>query len=150
MLLRRGVRRRYNRAGILRRLCTSGSNHRAVKQVIGAFQDGNGASLLNGFLCRQIARIVHQFLRALNLRGSLLTLILELIQLIGKLNVFGRDVGLVHEGVNQEAVGFANNLDEINGKLQKMSVLGLRSTAADARTSLQAQKQDLADLDSQI
>lgn len=52
--------------------------------------------------------------------------------------------------VHQEAVGFANNLDEINGKLQKMSVLGLRSTAADARTSLQAQKQDLADLDSQI
>lgn len=52
--------------------------------------------------------------------------------------------------VHREAVGFANNLDEINGKLQKMSVLGLRSTAADARTSLQAQKQDLADLDSQI
>ncbi|MDT7300375.1 phage tail tape measure protein [Citrobacter freundii] len=52
--------------------------------------------------------------------------------------------------VHREAVGFANNLDEINGKLQKMSVLGLRSTAADARTSLQAQKQDLAELDSQI
>ncbi len=52
--------------------------------------------------------------------------------------------------VHREAVGFANNLDEINAKLQKMSVLGLRSTAADARTSLQAQKQDLADLDSQI
>lgn len=52
--------------------------------------------------------------------------------------------------VHKEAVGFANNLDEINGKLQQMSVLGLRSTAADARTSLQAQKQDLADLDSQI
>ncbi len=52
--------------------------------------------------------------------------------------------------VHKEAVGFANNLDEINGKLQQMSVLGLRSTAAGARTSLQAQKQDLADLDSQI
>lgn len=52
--------------------------------------------------------------------------------------------------VHKEAVGFANNLDEINTKLQQMSVLGLRSTAADARTSLQAQKQDLADLDSQI
>lgn len=52
--------------------------------------------------------------------------------------------------VHKEAVGFANNLDEINGKLEQMSVLGLRSTAADARTSLQAQKQDLADLDSQI
>lgn len=52
--------------------------------------------------------------------------------------------------VHREAVGFANNLDEINAKLQQMSVLGLRSTAADARTSLQAQKQDLADLDSQI
>jgi len=52
--------------------------------------------------------------------------------------------------VHKEAVGFANNLDEINGKLQQMSVLGLRSTAADARTSLQAQKQDLADLDTQI
>ncbi|ELI9006916.1 phage tail tape measure protein [Enterobacter roggenkampii] len=52
--------------------------------------------------------------------------------------------------VHREAVGFANNLDEINSKLQQMSVLGLRSTAADARTSLQAQKQDLADLDSQI
>lgn len=51
---------------------------------------------------------------------------------------------------HREAVGFANNLDEINTKLQQMSVLGLRSTAADARTSLQAQKQDLADLDSQI
>ncbi|MEX6020820.1 phage tail tape measure protein [Enterobacter hormaechei] len=52
--------------------------------------------------------------------------------------------------VHREAVGFANNLDEINTKLQQMSVLGLLSTAADARTSLQAQKQDLADLDSQI
>ncbi|UAN16003.1 phage tail tape measure protein [Enterobacter asburiae] len=52
--------------------------------------------------------------------------------------------------VHREAVGFANNLDENNTKLQQMSVLGLRSTAADARTSLQAQKQDLADLDSQI
>lgn len=52
--------------------------------------------------------------------------------------------------VHREAVGFANNLDEINTKLQQMSVLGLRSTAADARTSLQAQKQDLADLDSRI
>lgn len=52
--------------------------------------------------------------------------------------------------VHREAVGFANNLDEINTKLQQMSVLGLRSTAADARTSLQAQKKDLADLDSQI
>lgn len=52
--------------------------------------------------------------------------------------------------VHREAVGFADNLDEINAKLQKMSVLGLRSTAADARSSLQAQKQDLADLDSQI
>lgn len=52
--------------------------------------------------------------------------------------------------VHREAVGFANNLDEINTKLQQMSVLGLRSTAADARTSLQAQKQDLSDLDSQI
>ncbi|QXZ31458.1 phage tail tape measure protein [Enterobacter hormaechei] len=52
--------------------------------------------------------------------------------------------------VHREAVGFANNLDEINTKLQQMSVLGLRSTAADARISLQAQKQDLADLDSQI
>lgn len=52
--------------------------------------------------------------------------------------------------VHQEAVGFANNLDEINGKLQQMSVLGLKSTAADARASLDAQKQDLADLDSQI
>ncbi|MFA1286091.1 phage tail tape measure protein [Citrobacter telavivensis] len=52
--------------------------------------------------------------------------------------------------VHKEAVGFANNLDEINGKLQQMSVLGLRSTAADARTSLQAQMQDLAALDSQI
>lgn len=52
--------------------------------------------------------------------------------------------------VHQEAVGFASNLDEINGKLKQMSVLGLRSTAADARTSLQAQKNDLSDLDSQI
>lgn len=52
--------------------------------------------------------------------------------------------------VHQEAVGFANNLDEINGKLKQMSVLGLKSTAADARASLDAQKQDLADLDSQI
>lgn len=52
--------------------------------------------------------------------------------------------------VHREALSFANNLDEINNKLQQMSVLGLRSTAADARTSLQAQKQDLADLDSQI
>lgn len=52
--------------------------------------------------------------------------------------------------VHKEAVSFANNLDEINSKLQQMSVLGLKSTAADARTSLQAQKQDLSDLDTQI
>lgn len=52
--------------------------------------------------------------------------------------------------VHKEAVGFSNNLDEINGKLKQMSVLGLKSTAADARTSLQAQKQDLSDLDAQI
>lgn len=52
--------------------------------------------------------------------------------------------------VHKEAVGFSNNLDEINGKLKQMSVLGLKSTAADARTSLQAQKQDLNDLDAQI
>lgn len=52
--------------------------------------------------------------------------------------------------VHKEAVGFSNNLDEINGKLKQMSVLGLKSTAADARTSLQAQKQDLNDLDNQI
>lgn len=52
--------------------------------------------------------------------------------------------------VHQEAVGFANNLDEINGKLQTMSVLGLKATAGDARSSLAAQKSDLADLDVQI
>lgn len=52
--------------------------------------------------------------------------------------------------VHKEAVSFANNLDEINSKLKQMSVLGLKSTAADARTSLQAQKQDLSDLDTQI
>lgn len=52
--------------------------------------------------------------------------------------------------VHREAVSFANNLDEINSKLQQMSVLGLKSTAADARISLQAQKQDLGDLDAQI
>lgn len=52
--------------------------------------------------------------------------------------------------VHKEAVSFANNLDEINSKLQQMSVLGLKSTAADARTSLQAQKQDLSDLETQI
>ncbi|MFD3247470.1 phage tail tape measure protein [Rahnella aquatilis] len=52
--------------------------------------------------------------------------------------------------VHQEAVGFANNLDEINGKLQTMSVLGLKATAGDARSSLSAQKSDLADLDVQI
>lgn len=52
--------------------------------------------------------------------------------------------------VHKEAVGFANNLDEINAKLQQMSVLGLKSTAADARTSLQAQQKDLGDLDAQI
>ena len=52
--------------------------------------------------------------------------------------------------VHKEAVGFANNLEEINSKLQDMSVNGLKSTAADARTSLRAQKQDLSDLDLQI
>lgn len=52
--------------------------------------------------------------------------------------------------VHKEAISFANNLDEINGKLKEMSVLGLKSTAADARTSLQAQKDDLADLNLQI
>nr|WP_310615849.1 phage tail tape measure protein [Pantoea cypripedii] len=52
--------------------------------------------------------------------------------------------------VHKEAVGFASNLDEITGKLKQMSVLGLKSTAADARTSLQAQQKDLNDLDAQI
>lgn len=54
------------------------------------------------------------------------------------------------EQVHQQAVGFANNLDEINGKLQTMSVQGLKVTASDARSSLAAQKNDLADLDAQI
>lgn len=52
--------------------------------------------------------------------------------------------------VHKEAVSFADNLDDINSKLQKMSVAGLRSTAVDASTSLVAQKKDLADLDEQI
>jgi len=52
--------------------------------------------------------------------------------------------------VHKEAVAFADNLDDINSKLQKMSVAGLRSTAVDASTSLVAQKKDLADLDEQI
>lgn len=54
------------------------------------------------------------------------------------------------EQVHNEAVGFADSLDAINGKLQKMSVAGLRSTSADARGSLDAQKKDLADIDEQI
>ncbi|WP_314154658.1 phage tail tape measure protein [Rouxiella badensis] len=54
------------------------------------------------------------------------------------------------EQAHKEAVGFANNLDEINSKLQKMSVAGLRATASDARGSLDAQKEDLASLDEQI
>lgn len=52
--------------------------------------------------------------------------------------------------VHKEAVAFADNLDDINSKLQKMSVAGLRSTAVDASASLEAQKKDLADLDEQI
>ncbi|MGP9417369.1 phage tail tape measure protein [Ewingella sp. AOP9-I1-14] len=52
--------------------------------------------------------------------------------------------------VHKEAVGFANNLEEINSKLQTMTVLGLKTTAGDARSSLAAQKSDLADLDTQI
>ncbi|MDF7760803.1 phage tail tape measure protein [Kosakonia cowanii] len=52
--------------------------------------------------------------------------------------------------VHKEAVAFADNLDDINSKLQKMSVAGLRSTAVDATSSLAAQKKDLADLDEQI
>ncbi|SEK37573.1 phage tail tape measure protein, lambda family [Kosakonia sacchari] len=52
--------------------------------------------------------------------------------------------------VHKEAVAFADNLDDINSKLQKMSVAGLRSTAVDASASLAAQKKDLADLDEQI
>ncbi|WP_380177834.1 phage tail tape measure protein [Kalamiella sp. sgz302252] len=54
------------------------------------------------------------------------------------------------EQVHNEAVGFADSLDAINGKLQKMSVAGLRATFADARGSLDAQKKDLADIDEQI
>ncbi|MCK1969206.1 phage tail tape measure protein [Franconibacter sp. IITDAS19] len=54
------------------------------------------------------------------------------------------------EQVHKEAVGFANNLDEINSRLKEMSSLGLRTTAADARTSIDAQKKDIADLDGQI
>lgn len=52
--------------------------------------------------------------------------------------------------VHDEAVDFADSLDVINGKLQNMSVSGLRSTSADARASLDAQKKDLADIDEQI
>lgn len=52
--------------------------------------------------------------------------------------------------VHKEAVAFADNLDDINARLQKMSVAGLRSTAVDATTSLSAQKKDLADIDAQI
>lgn len=52
--------------------------------------------------------------------------------------------------VHKEAVAFASNLDEINTRLKDMSSLGLRSTAADARSSIDAQKKDIADLDSQI
>ncbi|ELQ6001569.1 phage tail tape measure protein [Cronobacter turicensis] len=54
------------------------------------------------------------------------------------------------EQVHKEAVGFASNLDEINARLKDMSSLGLRSTAANARSSIDAQKKDIADLDSQI
>ncbi|TBM28453.1 phage tail tape measure protein [Hafnia alvei] len=54
------------------------------------------------------------------------------------------------EQVHKEAVGFASNLDEINSKLKEMSVAGLKSTAVDARTSLAAQKEDLASLDEKI
>ncbi|MEB5920895.1 phage tail tape measure protein [Franconibacter daqui] len=54
------------------------------------------------------------------------------------------------EQVHKEAVGFANNLDEINSRLKEMSSLGLRTTAADARTSIDAQTKDIADLDGQI
>ncbi|WP_024559428.1 phage tail tape measure protein [Franconibacter pulveris 1160] len=54
------------------------------------------------------------------------------------------------EQVHKEAVGFANNLDEINTRLKEMSSLGLRSTAADARSSVDAQKKDIDDLDTQI
>jgi len=52
--------------------------------------------------------------------------------------------------VHKEAVAFADNLDEINKKLNQMSPAGLRSTAVDASTSLVAQKKDLADVDNQI
>ncbi|OQP32438.1 phage tail tape measure protein [Pantoea latae] len=52
--------------------------------------------------------------------------------------------------VHQEAVAFSDNLDAINSKLNQMSVAGLRSTSADARGSLTAQKKDLADIDEQI
>ncbi|EPB6465811.1 phage tail tape measure protein [Cronobacter dublinensis] len=52
--------------------------------------------------------------------------------------------------VHKEAVAFASNLDEINARLKDMSSLGLRSAAADARSSVDAQKKDIADLDSQI
>ncbi|MER0124443.1 phage tail tape measure protein [Franconibacter daqui] len=54
------------------------------------------------------------------------------------------------EQLHKEAVGFANNLDEINSRLKEMSSLGLRTTAADARTSIDAQTKDIADLDGQI
>ncbi|ELY2793923.1 phage tail tape measure protein [Cronobacter sakazakii] len=54
------------------------------------------------------------------------------------------------EQVHKEAVAFASNLEEINVHLKDMSSLGLRSTAADARSSIDAQKKDIADLDSQI
>ena len=54
------------------------------------------------------------------------------------------------EQVHKEAVGFSNNLDEINAKLRQMSVAGLRATSSSASVSLDAQKQDLKALDVQI
>lgn len=54
------------------------------------------------------------------------------------------------EQVHKEAVGFSNNLDEINSKLRQMSVAGLRATSSSASVSLDAQKQDLKALDVQI
>ncbi|HDI3023509.1 TPA: phage tail tape measure protein [Cronobacter turicensis] len=51
---------------------------------------------------------------------------------------------------HKEAIGFASNLDEINGRLKEMSATGLRATAADARSSIDAQKKDIAKLDGQI
>ncbi|MEJ2820781.1 phage tail tape measure protein, partial [Streptococcus pneumoniae] len=50
----------------------------------------------------------------------------------------------------QEAIAFADGLDKLNSSLKSLSNTQLRGTIADANVSIRAQKDEIADLESDI